>query len=352
VAGGPYAITLGSLSAGSNYSINFTTGVTFAITKKPLTVQGTAAPQPVQYSDPVTLSGAVSGFAFSETLATSGVTGSASCTSPAVTSGKATGAPGPATVTCTIGTLDAANYSFPAANFTPGTFTISQEDARSTYTGDMLGFTSGSGGTATVTLRATIQDITAVTGDLKYDADAGNITNAKVTFASSGGTLNNCSNLSVSLLGGDPKTGTVSCTGTFSSGNGGSMEYTITTTVGGYYTDTSIVVPTVLEIADPTGTFITGGGYLNEVSSAGSNPAANPSKMNFGFNVKYNKNGSNPQGHINVIYRSGGHVYQIKTTATDAFGTSLKTPGGVTCTGPPSASCLGSRKLVVEGQPD
>jgi hypothetical protein len=63
--------------------------------------------------------------------------------------------------------------------------------------------------------------------------------------------------------------------------------------------------------------------------------------MNFGFNVKYNNKGTNPQGHINVIYRNAGHVYQIKTTATDTFGTALKTPAGVTCTGPPSATCWG-----------
>ena len=203
---------------------------------------------------------------------------------------------------------------------------MTQEDARSTYTGDLLAFTSGSGGTATVTLRATIQDITAVLGDPAYDANAGDIRNAKVTFTSNGGTLTGCSNIPVTLLASDTKTGSVSCTGTFSSGSSGSLEYQITTTVSGYYTDTTSNVPTVIEVADPTGTFITGGGYLNEANSAGSNPAANPSKMNFGFNVKYNKSGTNPQGHVNIIYRSGGHVYQIKTTATDTFGTALKTP--------------------------
>ena len=148
-----------------------------------------------------------------------------------------------------------------------------------------------------------------------------------MTFTSNGGTLSSgCANIPVTLLASDTKTGSVTCTGTFSSGSGGSAEYQITTTVSGYYTDSTSNVPTVIEVADPTGTFITGGGYLNEANSAGSNPAANPSKMNFGFNVKYNKNGTNPQGHVNIIYRSGGHVYQIKTTATDTFGTALKTP--------------------------
>src|SRR5258707_8790296 len=37
-AGGPYAISQGTLSAGTNYSIVFTSGVTFAITPRTLTV--------------------------------------------------------------------------------------------------------------------------------------------------------------------------------------------------------------------------------------------------------------------------------------------------------------------------
>jgi hypothetical protein len=129
--------------------------------------------------------------------------------------------------------------------------------------------------------------------------------------------------------------------GTFSSGSSESAEYQITVTVSGYYTDTTSSEPVVIEVADPTGTFITGGGYLNEAHSAGTSPATNPSKMNFGFNVKYNRSGANPQGRVNIIYRSGGHIYQIKTTATNTFGTALKTSAGAACAGPPSATCWG-----------
>jgi trimeric autotransporter adhesin len=257
----------------------------------------------------------------------------ASLSSPA---GSGPMTPGAKTVTAVI---NGKNPNFTISDPTTS-LTVTQEDARATYAGDMLAFTSG--GAATVTLRATIQDITAVLGD--PDANAGDIRNAKVTFTSNGGTLSSgCSNIPVTLLASDTTTGSVSCTGTFSSGSGGSAEYQITTTVSGYYTDSTSNVPTVIEIADPTGTFITGGGYLNETNSAGSSPAANPSKMNFGFNVKYNKSGTNPQGHVTIIYRSGGHVYQIKTTATDTFGTSLKTPPALTaaCAGPPSATCWG-----------
>ena len=109
----------------------------------------------------------------------------------------------------------------------------------------------------------------------------------------------------------------------------------------------------MVEVAIPTGTFITGGGYLNETNSAGSKPAANPSKMNFGFNVKYNSKGTNPQGHVNIIYRNAGRVYQIKSNAMDSFGTTLKNgPPGRRASEPPSATCSGDLQLRVEGEPD
>lgn len=46
---------------------------------------------------------------------------------------------------------------------------------------------------------------------------------------------------------------------------------------------------------------------------------------------------------MNIIYRAGGRVYQIKSNAIDTFGTALKENGGSTpCTaGPPSATCWG-----------
>src|SRR5262249_35034524 len=82
-----------------------------------------------------------------------------------------------------IGTLNAANYDFPAANFVKGTLTVTQEDARPYHTGPMFVSTSGPNSfTATVTLSATIKDITAVTGDPAYDLYPGDIRNAKVTF--------------------------------------------------------------------------------------------------------------------------------------------------------------------------
>jgi hypothetical protein len=61
---------------------------------------------------------------------------------------------------------------------------------------------------------------------------------------------------------------------------------------------------------------ITGGGYVVMQNSAGTIAGDPGTKNNFGFNVKYNKSGSNLQGNINAIVRrkeSGiQRVYQIK----------------------------------------
>ena len=60
---------------------------------------------------------------------------------------------------------------------------------------------------------------------------------------------------------------------------------------------------------------VTGGGYIILSKSAGERKGDVGSRNNFGFNVKYNKGGTNPQGHANVIWRSGGHTYQVKSTS-------------------------------------
>jgi hypothetical protein len=71
----------------------------------------------------------------------------------------------------------------------------------------------------------------------------------------------------------------------------------------------------VVTVSKPLPNTITGGGYLTEVNSAGQTPGDLGTKTNFGFNVKYNKNGTNLQGNMNVIIRNNGRVYQIKGNA-------------------------------------
>jgi hypothetical protein len=114
--------------------------------------------------------------------------------------------------------------------------------------------------------------------------------------------------------------------------------HTIDIYVNNYYTGMSL--GNVVEVAQPNGAFITGGGYLKIGTSGGKYKADTGSKMNFGFNVNY-KNKKAMQGHANIIFQAGGQTYQIKSTAIDSLGIALKTSGGAACGGPPSATCFG-----------
>jgi hypothetical protein len=211
-------------------------------------------------------------------------------------------------------------------------FTITREDAAVIFTGSNFVQTiSPSSGNATVTLSATIQDITAAGGD-SYPGD---IRNAKVTFvnrdAANAPISPACKDLTVSLVNpGDLKTGTVVCNWGLSI-SGDSADYTVGIVVNNYYTRDHGTDNEVITVSRPLTTdFITGGGYLTLQRAAGTNAGDVGSKNNFGFNVKYNKSGKNLQGSINTIIRKGGRVYQVKgnsmtsLTANKSVSTALK----------------------------
>jgi hypothetical protein len=107
--------------------------------------------------------------------------------------------------------------------------------------------------------------------------------------------------------------------------------------VDNYYTGTT---SGIVEVAQPDGSFVTGGGYVAIGTSGGAHQADPGSQMNFGFNVKI-KNQKNIQGHVNIVFQAAGHTYQIKSTAIESLGIALRTSGGSTCSGPPSSSCFG-----------
>jgi hypothetical protein len=203
-------------------------------------------------------------------------------------------------------------------------FTITQEDARAGYSGSMLVFTASPTSTsATVTLTATIKDITAVSGDPAYDPSGGDIRNAKVDLVnrdSNSAAFTNCSNLSVTLVDpNDPTVGTVSCTTTLAASSmTGGTAYTVGIVVKGYYSRNSADDNTVVNLAQPLSTnFVTGGGFLVNSSSSGIGAGTAGLKTNFGFNVK--RSGTTLTGNLDTIVRSGGHVYQIKSTGITSF---------------------------------
>lgn len=236
--------------------------------------------------------------------------------------GATTAAPGsyPVTVTVTDETGGSGTTSF--------TIVVTQENAEATYTGDMLAFTASGGSSANVLLRATLQDSSLIPAF--SDAQPGDIRNAIVSFKEGITTL--CGPLPVALINGDLTTGTASCTVSLGLG-----AHAIDVFVNGYYTGATSAI---VEVAQPDGSFITGGGFLTIDRSAGTYQADPGSKMNFGFNVKH-KNLKNLQGHINIIFRKDGRTYQIKSTALDSLGIALKTANNKACSGPPSATCFG-----------
>ena len=75
-------------------------------------------------------------------------------------------------------------------------------------------------------------------------------------------------------------------------------------------------------------------------------------KTNFGFNVKYNKSGTNLQGNINIIIRKGAEVYQFKSNSlaslavqyckADANG--VITPGS--CGAAPTGTCTTNASMT------
>lgn len=217
-------------------------------------------------------------------------------------------------------------------------YQITQEDARATYTGPLFISTpSASTTTAVVPLRATIQDATALaTNDPLYDAFAGDIRNAMVTFVdrdANNAPFNGCADLSVALLGADPKIGSATRNTNLSVSSTGSTQYTIGIIVSNYYTDTNSADDSVVTVSLPAPRMITGGGYLVMASSSGQYDGDPGTKSNFGFNVKYNKNKTNLQGNVNIIVPKGCKVYQIKSKSVTSLTFQLG-PGG----NPPSTA--------------
>ena len=200
--------------------------------------------------------------------------------------------------------------------------TETQEDARAYYSGDMFVSTpSTSSTTATVLLSATIKDITPVGNtDPAYDSYPGVITNAKVTFINRDTNTPIVSNLPVTLVNlGDTTVGTVN----YNWNNVPIGTYTIGIIVTNYYTDSSSLENSVLQVSQLTPGSINGGGYLVMSNSAGSYPGGVGTKNNFGFNVQNTKTGV--KGNLNTIVRNNGRTYQIKGNSMTSLATQAVT---------------------------
>jgi hypothetical protein len=331
-----------SVAEGTNYLAATGVNQSFTIATAPTIVSVTTTPASVQYSDKVDLVATVSpailaavapatGVTFkidtrtvgSATLALDGTLLKGTLSNVVVTEG-----PGAHTVTAEF---TGKSSNFVVANPTTG-LTVTQENAAATYIGaDLVSTPSISTSTALVTLRATIQDATALqVGDplyALYDASAGDIRNATVKFLDldTVGTPTLCTATLVLVNAADLKTAIASCDKTFDIGSFDSKQFTIGIVVEGYYARSSTDDAEVITVSKPLTGFITGGGYIVNKAMGGTYAGTLGLKTNFGFNVKVNKSGSNLQGGVNIIIRRGGHVYQIKSNAISSM-SSTPTP--------------------------
>jgi filamentous hemagglutinin family protein len=190
---GTATITAGAGTlAAANYDFTNLVDGTLTINKAHLTVTANATSKIYGDANP-SLTTTVSGFVNSETLATSGVTGSASVTTTATTT---TGV-GTATITAGTGNLSAANYDF--TNLVNGTLTINQRPI--TLSADLVNKTYGAADpalTASITAgsKASADSLADVLGTLtrsagetvgSYDVALGagaKAANYAITFAS------------------------------------------------------------------------------------------------------------------------------------------------------------------------
>lgn len=207
-------------------------------------------------------------------------------------------------------------------------FTVSNEDARSTYTGPLF-LGSEENGNYSVTLMATIRDVSSAASDATWDSYAGDIRNASVRFENDAGDLL-CDDTELTLVFADDETiGSASCLFAGTLGNNDELPIEVNIVVNNYYTDTSDNEAVLLVVRPGEGK-ITGGGQLTLHSSAGLYTATQGQPFNYGFNARAVKKGKKTQykGRVTMILRADdGRKYKIKSNAILSLGVELDPDG-------------------------
>jgi hypothetical protein len=213
IGAGPHTVTA-VYSGDALYNTSTSTAAPLSVAPAPLTVTAENKSRLFGAANPP-LTATLSGFVLGQNLATSGVTGSASCTTTATTFSPGGGYP----ITCTVGSLSAANYTF--TTFVPGTLTV-------TYTGACISGTATGPLTVAAGQAVCIGPNANVTGPItiapggSLDVEGGRIT-GPVTANGAGvvrmcgttltGSLTVTGSTGLVLVGGDAATGP--CAGNF-----------------------------------------------------------------------------------------------------------------------------------------
>ncbi len=204
-------------------------------------------------------------------------------------------------------------------------FNITQEDAIIAYTGnEFVGEQNQTATTTPVVLSASLTDTD--------DSQRGDIRNARVQFYD----VNTLTTLSGWLTPGlvqpgDPTEGVVIHTWDAPVPSSGYNTFTIGVRVGtqdpednGYYDGSDKTVVNVYRTS--LYEFISGGGHIRTTNSKGKYASDPGRKVNFGFNVKWNKTMKNLLGNMNLVFRRGEKVYQIKATAMSSLSVNSTNP--------------------------
>ncbi|MBX2876832.1 MAG: T9SS type A sorting domain-containing protein [Saprospiraceae bacterium] len=282
----------------------------------------------VQYSDPATLSAslkdetkgtAIAGQTIQFTIGSQNVSATTNSNGVATASLIMDQAPGNYTVSV--------GYSGNSV-FEPGedtdSFTIQAEDARTTFTGPRLVSTGGSNSNdAVVLLAATIRDITSIAPGI--DASAGDISKATVTFIDRDTDTPISPAIPVAML--DATSGTVAWDWEVSlDNNENAREYTIGIRVDGYYISDASVENAILNIYKPKNDFVVGSGNIILTENSGGVMAGDAGTANeFGFNIKFNKAGTNLKGRLRILVSRMEsdnvlHTYQFKGNNMQSLG--------------------------------
>jgi hypothetical protein len=191
------------------------------------------------------------------------------------------------------------------------TVTVAAEDAEVTWTGDALVSNASATDTGKALLRATLRDSSVPAG--AADRTAGDIRTATVTFTAGGRAL--CAAV-VTPLDAANKTASAACEATLPAGR-----HAVTATVGGNYTATATAT---VRVGASDGGFLTGSGGFTATRSTGTYPADARSTVDVDLNAKpakvAGKSVKAATGEATVGFRSGGRLYEIRTTAVDGLG--------------------------------
>jgi len=285
------------------YVISYAPG---SLTVKPAPLTVTPDSQSIVYGGPIPAATyQISGFVNGQNLASSGVAGTASCSSTTTTTSPAGAYP----ITCAAGTLTANNYNF---SFVPGTLVISKHPATIAFGGETF-FSTNGGTTASVTLTGKLIAAPGGTPDLSLAGPVYNL------YKSSNATM---ATPDVTCHATVSTTGFVSC----SIPNLAIDNWTVVLLLpssDGYFIGPSSSAVVVTVYQPVTGIFATGGGWIVDPSYQ-SIPVAvssDDNHGNFGFNVRYASGTTTPQGQFVYTFRGAdGYDYQVKSTSWDGGG--------------------------------